>query len=114
MRWLEINHLGMAFHEPGPTSPFSTGETSPPTQIWFCDCQGKGVICHHVYGRGADEIHREIHGPQVNELPQIEFLKKHTGPRCNLRRQFFVNVTHRPEAELGMRYDEAKDTFSKV
>jgi hypothetical protein len=119
-RWLEINAQGIAFHEPGFSSPFSTGAQRPPREVIFCDCRGIGLICHHVYAGDPDaadpaargDRHMHVHGAAVEELHRDAWVKKHRGPRCQHRRQIFVDVTDRPEAQLGMHYDEATDTFS--
>lgn len=119
-RYLEINHLGDAFHEPGINSPFSMGTQTPPKEVLFCDCQGVGRICHHVYaGDPAHEDetmradrHFNVTGPHITEKHQDDWKAHHSGKRCAIRRQFFVDVTDRPDAQLGMHYDEATDTFS--
>ena len=124
MRYLEIHQREdgqwVAFHEPGPDSPFSTGAAVPPTEVLFCDCIGVGRICHHTYaGNPAhkdeamhEDRHMSVAGPGVLPQPQDEWKRIHSGPRCGIRRQFFVDVTDRPDAQLGMIYDEKTDTFS--
>lgn len=111
-RWLEVNtDTGVAFHEPGASSPFSMGEMLPPTEVLFCDCQGVGRVCHHTY---ADETEVGIHGHLAAEETQKAWRAKHVGPVCKIRRQIFIDVTERPEALLGMRYNEKKGTFTEV
>lgn len=110
-RWLEVNtETGIAFHEPGQTSPFSTEQMDPPIEILFCDCRGVGLICHHTYLE--NEV--SIHGHLVEEETQDSWKQRHRGTKCHHRRQIFVDVTHRPDAQLGMKYDEKADSFSKV
>lgn len=119
-RYLEINAAGAAFHEPDPLTMFV--DSPPPKEVLFCDCAGVGRICHHVYAGDAQhpdpqqrkDRHYDIAGPTVTPKSQDDFRAAHIGPRCAIRRQFFVDVTDRPEAQLGMRYDEKTDTFSNV
>lgn len=122
-RYLEINHAGVAFHEPDPLTMFT--DARPPVEVIFCDCAGVGHSCHHRYANGHEF---EVHGRAVSrmvphaekpdalvpEVSQDAWKAKHAGPRCQHRRQIFVDVTHRPDAQLGMKYDEASDTFSVV
>lgn len=118
-RYLEINAQGVAFHQPAMDHPFSMETSVPPTEIHFCDCQGVGVVCHHVYAGDPehedetkrDDRHFDISGPHITEVAQSEWKTHHSGPRCSHRRQIFVDVTNRPEAQRGMRYDEPSDTF---
>src|SRR4051812_40620960 len=122
MRYLEIDANGMAFHEPGFDHPFSTGDQVPPDEVIFCDCAGIGRICHHVYAAVPDhddaakrvDRHVSVNGRKISVEHQDEWKQAHAGPRHQHRRQFFVDVTHRPDAQIGMRYDEATDTFSAV
>jgi hypothetical protein len=107
-RYLEINAEGIAFHQPGLGSPFTEETMVPPSEVLFCDCQGVGVICHHIY---ADKT-VTIQGSRVEEEATANFKQRHSKSRCSPRRQIFVDVTHRPEAQLGMYYDEATDSFS--
>lgn len=113
-RYLEIRmDTGRAFHEPpigvfGPHNP-------PPSEILFCDCEGVGVECHQSYTEGPNAgkdftIHRNL----VMEQSRGAFLKEHSDPACQIRRQIFVDVTDRPEATIDMAYDEKTDTFSRV
>lgn len=115
-RFLEISADGIARHEPSLHSPFSMGKQIPPKEVWFCPCAGIGVICHHVYDavEDAPERHLSVHGPHAEEQHQDDWKAQHVGPRCRPYRQFFVDVTDRPDVQLGMRYDEATNTFSKV
>lgn len=130
MRWLEIDEGGRAFHEPSSDHPFSVGVSKPPTEVVFCDCAGAGRICHHTYPNGheievvGNIIKGMVTHPDDMEEPDVEkrrlvpqvsqadFKLKHGGKRCAHRRQIFVDVTDRPEAQLGMLYDEKTDTFS--
>lgn len=110
-RYLEINQDGYAFHEPGLGSPFSRGESVPPKEILFCDCEGIGTNCHHRYEDGAEERHLEVYFSDVEEWHRDEWLADHKDPECKIRRQFFVDVTSRKNAIVGMKYDEQNDRF---
>jgi hypothetical protein len=115
MRFLEIGHDGIAFHQPAPDHPFSTGADVPPVAVLFCDCDGVGVICHHVYQDGRTVT---VEGPTIREEATAVFTAAHADCALPLRRQVFVNVTARKDARLDttgktrLRYDEVKDTFT--
>ncbi len=106
-RHLEIRtDTGRAFHQPplgqwGPHNP-------APKQTMHCDCEGIGVECHQIT---HDDQHFTVHGPHVMVEHHLDFTQRHKGPRCKLRRQFYVDVTDRPDAKNGMKYDEKTDSF---
>lgn len=107
-RLLEINHLGESFHETFP------GDLPLPDEVWHCGCEGEGVnsfnphTVHAAHELVADEMHPDGERPLTLE----EWKAEHQRETCAIRRQFFVDVTNRPEAKLGMSYDEKTDTFS--
>lgn len=117
-RYVEVNSDGRIVQETDPLTMFVNAP--PPKEVIFCDCMGVGRVCHHVYAgdpshadaEQREDRHYDITGPHVTEKHQDDWKKHHAGPRCAHRRQFFVDVTHRPEAKLGMLYDEATDTFT--
>lgn len=117
-RYVEVDASGMVIHAPDPLTTFVTAP--PPAEVLFCDCLGIGRICHHIYRGEKDhpdpqkrvDRHYDITGATVSDLSRADFLTRHSGPKCKTRRQFFVDVTTRPDAQLGMHYDEKTDTFS--
>lgn len=98
MRYLEIGHDGMAFHE-------TEGDWLPPTEVLYCDCRGKGRETWNPQNTSQDD---------KGNLTKAEWAGIHTRKGCSIRRQIFVDVTNRPEAQLGMRYREDLNIFEAI
>lgn len=128
-RYLEISNDGIAFHE-----AFISGG-APPLEVYYCDCQGPGkvtwnpqhvphisadtpdAICQHCQQQKAHLVHTPdglvghvFLATVTRPMTLSEWQAQHK--ECGFRRQVFVDVTHRPGAQIGMRYDEPTDTFS--
>lgn len=95
-RYLEISHEGVAFHE-------TDGPWTPPAEVLYCDCHGMGRGTFNPQNDSQDDL---------GNLFEHEWRAIHSGPKCSIRRQIFVDVTARPEAQLGMNYSEGADMFT--